>query len=228
LGVSQSSDKKQIKQAYYEAVGLFHPDKYFGKKVGAFKPKLERVFARLTEAHDVLTHSSARQEYDQYLATLRKNVDLERLLSDERERAAELERARQRIEEQVRVAERASQAPPPRSSSSSVPSQPIDSEARKRALARKLGLSAPPPRSSSTGQAQIKQQVADDLKRRYEQRLSMARDQQIEYYVRTAEQSILEKPCVRGQCSDRRFARTGGRKPRHASRGAAAGQRRAA
>jgi hypothetical protein len=48
FGVDPTVDKKAIKGAYFEVVNVFHPDRYFGKNVGSFKPKLEKVFARLT------------------------------------------------------------------------------------------------------------------------------------------------------------------------------------
>ena len=44
--ISTDSDKKAIKSAYFGIVSLFHPDRYFGKKLGSFKPKLERIFAQ--------------------------------------------------------------------------------------------------------------------------------------------------------------------------------------
>jgi curved DNA-binding protein CbpA len=194
LGIARSADKKEVKQAYYQSVGLFHPDKYFGKQVGSFKAKLERLFARLTEAHDVLTKTKSREEYDHYLATQRKNESFERLLSDERARAAEIEHAQQQIEAAARVAERASHAPPSRSMSP-VPSRPLDPEARKRALARKLGVSTPPERAAapSLDKAQLKEYVADELRRRYEQRIELAREKQVEHYVAVAEQALQEK-----------------------------------
>ena len=42
-------------------------DRYFGKNVGSFKPKLEKVFARLTESYNVLSRNQSRTEYDAYL-----------------------------------------------------------------------------------------------------------------------------------------------------------------
>lgn len=196
LDVDSAADKKTIKNAYYQAVGTFHPDKYFGKDLGSFKPKLEKVFARLTEAHDVLTRNASREEYDRYLATQQRNQDLERLLADERAQAAEIERARQRIEEEARVAERVSHTPAPRPTSSAPPKQPVDPEARRKALARKLGLSAPPPRPSAApppDKEAIKSYVADELRRRYEQRLNMARDKQIALYLEAADKALEEK-----------------------------------
>jgi curved DNA-binding protein CbpA len=194
LNVERSADRKGIKAAYYEIVSVFHPDKYFGKRIGSFKPKLERVFSRLTEAHDVLTQIPTRDEYDRYLATLRKNEDFERLLSDERARALELDRARQRIEEEARIAERSSHNPKARPEPSAPP-QPMTQEARKKALARKLGVSMPPARSSTPppDKAAMKEYVAEELKRRYEQRLTLARDKQIVLYTEAADKALEEK-----------------------------------
>jgi curved DNA-binding protein CbpA len=194
LAVTASADKKEIKQAYYQAVGLFHPDKYFGKKLGSFKPKLERLFARLTEAHDVLTKRDSRQAYDRYLATQQRNEDSERLLGDEQARAAEVDRAEQLIAEEARIAERASHAAPPRSVPPAT-SRPIDQDARKRALARKLGKSPTPSRPSmpSVDQSQIREHVTDELRRRYQQRVTLARKKQIEHYLQAADQALDEK-----------------------------------
>jgi tetratricopeptide (TPR) repeat protein len=104
LGVNPDADKKTIKQAYYETVAVFHPDRYFGKNLGSFKPKLEKVFARMTQAHDTLTPTRARAEYDQYLAARQRTRVMERQLSDEQAQAAELESVRHRIREQARRA----------------------------------------------------------------------------------------------------------------------------
>ena len=40
---------RAIKAAYFEVVNVFHPDRYFGKNVGSFKPKLaELAVAKLS------------------------------------------------------------------------------------------------------------------------------------------------------------------------------------
>ncbi len=82
-----SADKRAIKNAYFEIVNVFHPDRYFGKKLGAFKPKLEHLFARLTEAHDTLTRAAPRAEYDAYLSSLNKTRALEQPNVDAQVRA---------------------------------------------------------------------------------------------------------------------------------------------
>jgi curved DNA-binding protein CbpA len=68
FGLPTDATKKEIKDGYFEVVRVFHPDRYFGKKLGSFKSKLERTFQRLTEAHDVLSRPKAREEYDQQLS----------------------------------------------------------------------------------------------------------------------------------------------------------------
>jgi curved DNA-binding protein CbpA len=67
LRVSRTADKKAVKTAYFEVVATFHPDKYYGKELGAYKPKLEKIFRRVTEAHDTLTRPKLREEYDSFL-----------------------------------------------------------------------------------------------------------------------------------------------------------------
>ncbi len=44
LRVTPSADKRGIKNAYFEVVNLFHPDRYFGKKLGSFKPQAGEDF----------------------------------------------------------------------------------------------------------------------------------------------------------------------------------------
>lgn len=201
LQVPETADKKTVKNAYFELVSAFHPDKYFGKKLGAFKPKLERVFTRLTEAHDVLTRNKSRSEYDEYLKTQRKNRDLERLMADEREQAAELDRVRRQIEEEARLEEVRAQSalrgvqPTP----AVRPEPPLvsDPEARRRALARKLGRtpSAARPGAAPAGEPP-REYVAQELKRRYEQRVSSVRQRQVQHYVDQADTCLRENNVV--------------------------------
>lgn len=67
FGLPRDASKKEVKDCYFEVVRLFHPDRYFGKDLGAFKTKLERAFQRLTEAHDTLTRQRNREDYDREL-----------------------------------------------------------------------------------------------------------------------------------------------------------------
>lgn len=67
LGVARDADRKAIKGAYFAHAARLHPDRWFGKRLGAWKAKLEAVFGRMTTAHDTLTHPGRRAEYDAYL-----------------------------------------------------------------------------------------------------------------------------------------------------------------
>jgi tetratricopeptide (TPR) repeat protein len=77
LGVPEEADKKAIKVAYYERVAVFHTDRYYGKNLGAFKSRLEKVFVALTKAYDTLTRNKSREEYDRYLAARRRTAGLD-------------------------------------------------------------------------------------------------------------------------------------------------------
>ena len=67
LGAPRSADKKAIKRAYYEVAALFHPDRFFRKRLGTYKAKMEAIFVRATDAHDTLTDTERRAEYDAYI-----------------------------------------------------------------------------------------------------------------------------------------------------------------
>jgi curved DNA-binding protein CbpA len=226
LHVEPAADKRAIKNAYFEVVNVFHPDRYFGKRLGSYKPKLERLFARLTEAHDALTRAAPRAEYDAYLASLNKTRAL-----DQQGAAleAQVQAIQRQIEDEARAAEALlaqaspiptspqgrSQSPVPEPGSSPraapgqsfgsqprLPSQrPPDAEARKRALARKLGgrqLSGPMPAvvpgaPPSSDRSEASARAAEELKRRYEQRVRRAREERAERYLVNARQSLASK-----------------------------------
>ncbi|MCA9647997.1 MAG: DnaJ domain-containing protein [Myxococcales bacterium] len=203
LGVERHAEKKEIKGAYYGVVSLFHPDKYFGKQLGSFKPKLERIFQTLTEAHDTLTRKATRQEYDAYLTSQERTRALDNMMTDDRRRAREVNEVKRLIEQQARVLERASARPPAPNRGSSPPpprkSEPPDDAARRKQVARKLRSSVPPGAISSKPPPRgggVQEIVGDDLRRRYEDRLSQARDSQIDHYRRAAETALEAKDPV--------------------------------
>ena len=131
LGVEPGADVHAIKAAFYDLARVFHPDRYFSKHLGSYRQKLEQVFARLTEAHDVLTRAGSRAVYDAQLAASR-GTHQPRLPSP-------IE-----VEELTPPSHR--ELPP----SSLAPDDPI---ARRRALARKLGCSSAPPSSGPRSSA---------------------------------------------------------------------------
>jgi len=71
LGIADDADRKTIKSAYFERVSVFHADRFFGKDLGTYKARIERIFGALTKAHDTLTRAQLRGEYDRYLRSRR-------------------------------------------------------------------------------------------------------------------------------------------------------------
>lgn len=226
LEVDANADKRAIKGKYYELVNVFHPDRYFGKNLGSFKPKLERVFRRITEAYDVLTRPEARAEYDAYLQAQRRTSALDRKLNDEKARARELRAVEDGIFAEARIGERRASMVPPISpipdrpaarSSSPAPARPASdpartasnesAELRRRALARKLGASLPPPGSRKSPSPAVpppsqpkSPEAADralaELKQRHERRLLEARLEKAREYVRRADEALSQHDLV--------------------------------
>jgi curved DNA-binding protein CbpA len=63
LGLKPGATAKDISAAYHEASRVFHPDRYFGKQLGSYQARLERVFRRLADAHATLTDDAKRDAY---------------------------------------------------------------------------------------------------------------------------------------------------------------------
>jgi len=60
LGLKPGATAEAVKLAYFEASRVFHPDRYYGKNLGSFRTRLERIFQRLSEAHENLTEAIRR------------------------------------------------------------------------------------------------------------------------------------------------------------------------
>lgn len=192
LGVTREADKKTIKRAYFELAATMHPDKYFNKKLGSFKTKMEVLFGRVTEAHDVLVHPAKRAEYDAYLAEVATTRGMEAML----ERAL----AESRPAEAPVPAPPPSVPPPPSARSSAPGPSPDEIRMRKEALARRLlgGSGRPPPAPSSVPAPPSPLRFAnandavDALKRRYDARIESATTAQSKKYVDAAEEAFAK------------------------------------
>jgi curved DNA-binding protein CbpA len=64
LGVPPTADKKTIKRAYFKLAAQNHPDRYFTRKLGTYKAKLEAIFARTTDAFELLNTPAKKAQYD--------------------------------------------------------------------------------------------------------------------------------------------------------------------
>jgi tetratricopeptide (TPR) repeat protein len=204
LDVVSTADRKTIKEAYYRAVAIFHPDKYFGKNLGSYKNKLEQIFRRLTEAHDVLTSGETRKEYDEYLVTRNRNRAFERAWFEtnatsapddseppERASATSSFDSPQPVVDITGVPE--SSSPPP-SAATGPSSRPSDPDIRRRAFARKLGAASLPPACAvsapTSDPAAIREKVAGDLRRQHAERLAQAHQSQLRRYLGAADEAL--------------------------------------
>ncbi|HKY38318.1 MAG TPA: DnaJ domain-containing protein [Polyangiaceae bacterium] len=239
FGVESAADKKAIKAAYFAVVNVYHPDRYFGKRVGSFKQKLEKIFARLSQSYDVLSSTASRTEYDNYLRAQSKTRAFDTGQLDSAGHRAALQEVMRRIQAEASLESRSASVPPPlaapppplaappqpepasvtspKVSSNPAPRpsasiKPSDPETRRHALARKLGrgpaqsgadkeaLSPEEAQRRREQQAQDstarKEWAADELKRRYQERVQAARDRQVEAYTSAAKQALSKGDSV--------------------------------
>jgi curved DNA-binding protein CbpA len=196
LGVEPLADTKSIKAAFYELARVFHPDRHFGKNLGSYRPKLGQVFARLTEAYDVLTRRASRAEYDAYLAARRGTGEFRHPSCDAATHAPETaticRRSADSFSEPPPTSRELGESTAPSSGAFSVRPRsiaPDDPRLRRRGLARKLGHSSAPPASgprSTSPPASVQALAAEQLQHNHEQHLMAARQQQLEHYVALA------------------------------------------
>ena len=151
LGVAMDAERGEIRDAYFALSKVFHPDAYYGKHLGSFKPKMETVFRKVTDAYEAVGRTKKREAYDHYLKQSIAVSATEKQIGRVEERAAAMSRALTKAP----VAERQAQpvvataavrdwqpsAAPSKATPSVVPGTPeYDRMQRKRELLeRKLG-----------------------------------------------------------------------------------------
>ncbi|MCB0271762.1 MAG: DnaJ domain-containing protein [Bdellovibrionales bacterium] len=83
LGLGKDVNIRDVAPQYFEIAKHYHPDRF--KEVDQFqKPKVEKVFARITEAYQTLSKQASRKAYDDKLAgKVEKQIDVERVLESE-------------------------------------------------------------------------------------------------------------------------------------------------
>lgn len=67
LGVEMDADRADIRKAYFALSKMFHPDAYYGKRLGSFQSKMEVIFRRVTDAYETLGRAPKREAYDRYI-----------------------------------------------------------------------------------------------------------------------------------------------------------------
>lgn len=64
LGVDTDVGKRQLKRAYFRFSKHFHPDRYYGQRLGTFGEWLAEIFETATKAFNVLSDSRQRKAYE--------------------------------------------------------------------------------------------------------------------------------------------------------------------
>jgi curved DNA-binding protein CbpA len=213
LGIAASADKKAVKRAYFEYASAFHPDKYFRKRLGSYKQKMEAIFGRATQAHDVLANKVRRAEYDGYLLDQLRARGIEDLLKDALSEMAVAEEAvRQAVPELALLTKLVVTPPAASASASPAPLKPavlseapsVDVQTRRDSLARRLLGSRAPPRPSSPGITKetttaphaSTADAMEALRRRYDERVQTARGFQAKKYTDNAAASLAQNDPV--------------------------------
>jgi curved DNA-binding protein CbpA len=196
LGVERKADKKAIKRAYYDLATVHHPDRFFRKKLGSFKQKMEAVFTRVTEAHDTLVDKDKRAEYDTYLA------------AQDEARALETQMTRRASSPGMDRTDRTPPpppvitAPPPVVPTTPVPERTsgiqLSDQARRDALARRLlgGRGAPVMTPQPSPAVQQPSSDPDALRRHYEQKISAVREHMSKEHTGAAEAAVAANDWV--------------------------------
>jgi curved DNA-binding protein CbpA len=116
LGLHPTDDDKEIKRAWFEASRVLHPDAYFGRDLGTFRPILARLFARAKQAYAELRRADVRRPYVEQMEQDRRDLDAKeaaRLEAERQQQAAQeqaqAEERRQRIEKRRRERARSSE-----------------------------------------------------------------------------------------------------------------------
>jgi curved DNA-binding protein CbpA len=187
LNIGAEADKKAVKSAYFQVVANFHPDRYFGKKLGTYKQKLEAIFRRLTEAHDTLTRKESRAEYDRYLESQRATQELDAIVDDEAH-------SRQLVEVEAEIEREAklSTAPPP---AQTAPRPALTPEERRRALARKFSSPGVPQagRPGSTATMVTNRETQEAARQVLQARLAEVRAERVRQLIAQADQALATK-----------------------------------
>jgi len=112
LGVAMDADRNEIRKAYFALSKTFHPDAYYGKRLGAFKAQMEVIFRKVTDAYEAVGRETKREAYDRYLTRSIAVSAAEDKISRVEERAQAMSKALTRAPVAERQAEPISDAAP--------------------------------------------------------------------------------------------------------------------
>ncbi|HVS19642.1 MAG TPA: J domain-containing protein [Planctomycetota bacterium] len=67
LGLPRGCDKKEIKRAYFKLSKEFHPDRFYGKKLGVYQDRVAAIFQAVKGAFELLSDDERRAAYEDSL-----------------------------------------------------------------------------------------------------------------------------------------------------------------
>jgi curved DNA-binding protein CbpA len=205
LAVQSSADRKDIKRAYYAVAPDYHPDKFYGKNIGSFKPMMEAIFGQLTFAYETLTSAERRAEYDAYLSAQAQTRSMEELLRSDLGTPPLVEAVSPGpIPVSSSVPPAKTKSDPAATTISSTPPMSRDGDrTRREALARKLGVArgsmppearrSAPPESPSPSSREL---ATQELKRRHDVMAAEKRRSQARRYVDAGAAALKENPAA--------------------------------
>jgi curved DNA-binding protein CbpA len=74
LGVPEHAHQDELRQTFFALARTYHPDRFHRPEVRELQPEMEKLFARMTGAYQILTEPLERAQYDRSL-NLRPDVD---------------------------------------------------------------------------------------------------------------------------------------------------------
>jgi len=63
LGIGGDATGAEVKRAYFVASKSFHPDRFFGRDLGSFRGRLDKIFRGVKLAYDTLSREESRKSY---------------------------------------------------------------------------------------------------------------------------------------------------------------------
>lgn len=85
LGVAPNADRAAIRKAYFDLSKRYHTDNYYKMQLGRYRPMMERIFGKITEAYETLSRKKRRAKYDEYIVDQIRAWEMERSLIGETE-----------------------------------------------------------------------------------------------------------------------------------------------
>lgn len=98
LGVRPRTSNEDIRARYFELSRRFHPDRYYGKRLGSYKGRLSQVFQAVHEAYETLGDKKKKTEYDKVTDVPLTEEELDEIARAQEAQVRESKRGQERRE----------------------------------------------------------------------------------------------------------------------------------